>query len=68
MKMHTDNLTEEDLEILTEAFMFKAKTPIGPETEDERLRGIIQMVIIDTMLTVEGAISIDNWKPEHNDT
>lgn len=60
----TNELTENDLEILTEAFMFKAKMPSGAETADERLREIIQMVIVDTWMTAEGTISVDQWKPE----
>lgn len=62
--MLSDTITLEELDILTDAFVEKARIPSGAETEDERLREIIQMVIVDTMLTVEGFVSIDQWKPE----
>lgn len=61
--MNTDTLTEEDLEMLTDAFVQKSKMTWG-ETKEERLRAIIQMVIVDTMLTVEGVIPFEGWKPE----
>lgn len=61
--VNTNTLSNEDLEILTDAFVEKSKMVWGM-TDAERLRSIIQMVIIDTMITVEGTLSVDDWKPE----
>jgi hypothetical protein len=63
--MLSDTITQDELDILTDAFLEKARMSGGlrPKTS-ERFREIIQMVIVDTMLTVEGVVTVEQWGAE----
>lgn len=62
--MLSDTMTQDELDILTDAFLEKARMMWWSAAGDERLREIIQMVIVDTMLTVEGVVTIEQWGAE----
>lgn len=60
------DLTIEEIERLTDAFVrkqqFLARTGIVPTIDGDELRVLILQVVVDTVLTMNGALTIEDWE------